>query len=215
MFHLCSVFSSVSEVSRFSVSTGDSASNLFAEGIGMVNILVNGRLLTLTNYLFVPKLNCNLGSLLQLFKHKITITRAKNNFTLETTEKLLLQGEVINNLMKITFTSPMSYVTTVVDDLWYQRLGNPGKISVKSMGLPSSDQPCKICDLKKATHIPFKGHFEHVTLPLDCIHIDLVGPITPPLISGARYLLSSTKPLLSKSLASSKISQKHMIIWSL
>ncbi|MBW0537362.1 hypothetical protein O181_077077 [Austropuccinia psidii MF-1] len=190
MFHSRSVFSSLSEVSRFSVSTGDSASNLYAVGIGTVNILVNNRLLTLTDCLLVPKLNCNLVSLLQLFKHKITITRANNNFSLETTENLLLQGEVSNNLMKISFTIPMSYVTTVVDDLWHQRLGHPGKLPVKSMGLPSSDKPCKICDLNKAAQIPFKGHFEQAILPLDCIHIDLVGPITPPSISGARYFLT-------------------------
>ncbi|MBW0478834.1 hypothetical protein O181_018549, partial [Austropuccinia psidii MF-1] len=190
MFYSRSIFSSVSEVSRFSVSTGDSASNLYAEGIRTVNILVNNRLLTLTNCLFVPKLNCNLVSLLQLFKHKITITRANKNFTLETTENLLLQGEVINNLMKITFTSPTSFVTTVVDDLWHRRLGHPGKLLVKSMGLPSSDQLCRICELNKATHIPFKSHFEDATLPLDCIHVDLVGPITPPSISGAHYFLT-------------------------
>ncbi|MBW0549755.1 hypothetical protein O181_089470 [Austropuccinia psidii MF-1] len=112
MFHSCSVFSFVSNVSSFSISTGNSARNLFAEGIGMVNILVDCRLLTLTNCLFVPKQNCNLVSLLQLFKHKITITRTNSNFTLETTENLLLQGEVINNLMKITFTSPTSYITS-------------------------------------------------------------------------------------------------------
>ncbi|MBW0511096.1 hypothetical protein O181_050811 [Austropuccinia psidii MF-1] len=114
MFHSHSIFSSVSKVSRFSVSTGDSASNLYPEGIGTVNIFVNNRLLTLTNCLFVPKLNCNLVSLLQLFKHKVTITCANKNFTLEKTENMLLQGEVINNLIKITFTSP-----TVVDDLWH------------------------------------------------------------------------------------------------
>ncbi|MBW0497556.1 hypothetical protein O181_037271, partial [Austropuccinia psidii MF-1] len=190
MFYSQSIFSSISEVSRFSVSTGYSASNLYAEGIRTVNILVNNRLLTLTDCLFVPKLNFNLVSLLQLFKHKITITRANKNFTLETTENLLLQGEVINNLMKITFTSPTSFVTTVMDDLWHRRLGHPGKLLVKSMGLPSSNQLCRICELNKATHIPFKSHFEDATLPLDCIHIDLVGPITPPSISGARYFLT-------------------------
>ncbi|MBW0549756.1 hypothetical protein O181_089471 [Austropuccinia psidii MF-1] len=58
------------------------------------------------------------------------------------------------------------------------------------MGLPSSDKPCKICDLNKATHIPFKGHFKHATLPLDWVHIDLVGPITPPSIYGACYFLT-------------------------
>ncbi|MBW0526656.1 hypothetical protein O181_066371 [Austropuccinia psidii MF-1] len=40
------------------------------------------------------------------------------------------------------------------------------------------------------THLPFKGHFSKTTKPLDCLHMDLVGPISPSSISGHRYILT-------------------------
>ncbi|MBW0504307.1 hypothetical protein O181_044022 [Austropuccinia psidii MF-1] len=35
--------------------------------------------------------------------------------------------------------------------------------------------------------VPFKDQFEHVSHTLDCVHIDLVGHITPPSVSGFCY----------------------------
>ncbi|MBW0541599.1 hypothetical protein O181_081314 [Austropuccinia psidii MF-1] len=40
------------------------------------------------------------------------------------------------------------------------------------------------------THLPFKGHFSKTTEPLDCLHMDLVGPISPSSISGHHYILN-------------------------
>ncbi|MBW0482877.1 hypothetical protein O181_022592 [Austropuccinia psidii MF-1] len=34
---------------------------------------------------------------------------------------------------------------------------------------------------------PFKSHFDEVEKALDCLHLDLVGPISPPSVSGYRY----------------------------
>ncbi|MBW0472113.1 hypothetical protein O181_011828 [Austropuccinia psidii MF-1] len=62
-----------------------------------------------------------------------------------------------------------------MDDLWNKRLGHPGKHSVNAMRLPSSDQPCKVCDLSKEVQIPFKDHFKDAILPLDFICIYPVG----------------------------------------
>ncbi|MBW0503153.1 hypothetical protein O181_042868 [Austropuccinia psidii MF-1] len=40
------------------------------------------------------------------------------------------------------------------------------------------------------THLPFKSHFSDTTMPLDCIHMDIVGPISPPSVSGHQYFLT-------------------------
>ncbi|MBW0469526.1 hypothetical protein O181_009241 [Austropuccinia psidii MF-1] len=189
MFYLKDVFSSFSNVAKFSISTGDSSRNLFSEGIGSVIVMVGPKRLTLTNFLYFPKLNCNLVSLMQLFRDKLTIIKRSNTFSLRTDNDVLFEGEVINNLMKINFSQPTSLLTTVVDDLWHKRLGHPGKALVRSMGLPSDNSPCKTCDLNKIHQIPFKDKFEHVSLPLDCVHLDLVGPISPPSAGGSRYFL--------------------------
>ncbi|MBW0536448.1 hypothetical protein O181_076163 [Austropuccinia psidii MF-1] len=38
--------------------------------------------------------------------------------------------------------------------------------------------------------LPFDNQFEHVSKPLDCVHLDLVGPIHPASASGFRYFLT-------------------------
>ncbi|MBW0577035.1 hypothetical protein O181_116750 [Austropuccinia psidii MF-1] len=190
MFYSKDVFASFSNVAKFAIATGDSSSNLFAKGLGSVIVMVGPKCLTLTNCLYVPKLNCNLVSLMQLFCDKLTITKKSNTFSLRTDNKILFEGEIINNLMKISFSQPTSLLTTIVDDLWHKRLGHPGKAPVCSMGLPSSNSPCKTCDLNKIHQLPFKNKFEHVSLPLDCVYLDLVGPISPPSAAGSCYFLT-------------------------
>ncbi|MBW0494125.1 hypothetical protein O181_033840 [Austropuccinia psidii MF-1] len=190
MFGIKNLFTSFSPVSRFSIATGDPSSNLIAEGVGNVTILSNGNTLNLSNCLFVPKLSCNLISLLQLFNSKLTINRQDSVFQLVSSGTTLLQGYVENNLMKINLEIPSSFVTTSADDMWHKRLGHPGRLPVRNMGLPSNHAPCITCDLNKAHSLPFKHQFEPVSSPLDCVHIDIVGPITPSSISGYRYFLT-------------------------
>ncbi|MBW0483494.1 hypothetical protein O181_023209 [Austropuccinia psidii MF-1] len=57
---------------RSEVATGDSQSNLLALGIGNAELKCNDKLLKLENCLFVPKLKCNLISMLELLKYQIT-----------------------------------------------------------------------------------------------------------------------------------------------
>ncbi|MBW0501515.1 hypothetical protein O181_041230 [Austropuccinia psidii MF-1] len=92
--------------------------------------------------------------------------------------------------MKVEFIQPKSLVTTVVDDLWHKRLGHPGRVPVRAMGLPSHNLPCHTCDLTKIHQLPFKDQFEHISHPIDCVHIDLVGPISPASISSSCYFLT-------------------------
>ncbi|MBW0497734.1 hypothetical protein O181_037449 [Austropuccinia psidii MF-1] len=75
-------------VSLVKVSTGDPSSSLFSEGTGTVDIILKGKVFNLEKCLFVPRLNFNLISLLELNKNKITINRQNNQFTLETSGKI-------------------------------------------------------------------------------------------------------------------------------
>ncbi|MBW0497986.1 hypothetical protein O181_037701 [Austropuccinia psidii MF-1] len=97
------VFSYISNVAKFSIATGDSSSNLLAEGIGPVTMMVSPKFLKLTNCLYILKLNCNLVSLMQLFHNKLTITKKFNTFSLRTDDNILFDGKIINNLMMIYF----------------------------------------------------------------------------------------------------------------
>ncbi|MBW0468371.1 hypothetical protein O181_008086 [Austropuccinia psidii MF-1] len=73
MFHSESAFTSLPKDTTLAVTTGDSSSNLIAEGMGTVNLLSNNQILKLSNSLFVPKLNCNLISLLEIFDKELII----------------------------------------------------------------------------------------------------------------------------------------------
>ncbi|MBW0492775.1 hypothetical protein O181_032490 [Austropuccinia psidii MF-1] len=190
MFHSKEVFTSLVNTPNLFISTGDSMSQLRAEGMGTVSIIVDQRPLNLVDCLYVPKLNCNLISLLQLFHGQVTITKNLDTFDLKTNEDILFHQKIINNLMKVDFTWPTLLSTTIVDDLWHKRLGHPGRGPVHAMGLPSLNVPCHTCELNKIHQLPFKDQFEHISHPLHFVHIDLVGPISPPSIAGSLYFLT-------------------------
>ncbi|MBW0535815.1 hypothetical protein O181_075530 [Austropuccinia psidii MF-1] len=190
MFHLEEVFASLSKDTVISVTTGDSSSNLIAKGTGTVNLCSNDLVLSLPNSLFVPKLNCNLVSLLKSFDKELIIKRNKESFTLITKGKEILRGNIENNLMKVDYHLPTSLKMCAEENPWHERLGNASDSVIKSMGLSLSDKSCEVCNLNKIHRLPFKDDFEQANLPLDCVHIDLVGPISPPSISGYRYFLT-------------------------
>ncbi|MBW0548920.1 hypothetical protein O181_088635 [Austropuccinia psidii MF-1] len=49
---------------------------------------------------------------------------------------------------------------------------------------------CDICVTGKMRTLPFKSHFVETFKPLDCLHLDIVAPISPPSISGHLYFLT-------------------------
>ncbi|MBW0536480.1 hypothetical protein O181_076195 [Austropuccinia psidii MF-1] len=190
MFNSRSLFSSFAETSPIGVCTGDSSSSLLSKGSGTVDILINNQVFSLKDCLLVPNLNCNLISLLRLSDGNLAISRSGTFFTLKSDEKFEIKGKIVNNLMRVEYTLPAVLATGNVIEPWHQQLGHPGNQIIKSMGLPTQSAPCSICDLNKIHKIPFNHQFERANKPLDCVHIDLVGPISPSSLSGNRYFLT-------------------------
>ncbi|MBW0474740.1 hypothetical protein O181_014455 [Austropuccinia psidii MF-1] len=184
MFNKKNLFLSLTEIPPMKVSTGDSSSTLAATGLGTVKLICHKKPLILENCLFVPELNCSLFSLLQLFDEKLVINWCRHHFTLESKGLTIVRGSIINNLMKVKYSTPKAFLSQVTLNHWHQQLGHPGPSVLRLMGLPIDVINCQTCELNKAHLLPFKSDFEHVSLPLDCVHIDLFGPITPPSISG-------------------------------
>ncbi|MBW0507746.1 hypothetical protein O181_047461 [Austropuccinia psidii MF-1] len=190
MFNSNSCFSTLDQTSPLKVCTGDSTSSLLSEGISTVIPLCNNRTLTLNNCLFVSKRKCNLISLLGICKEKLTIIQENGHFKLESNRQPLIKGRIINNSMRVEFTIPKALSTQVLSNIWHERLGHPGNQVIKSMGLPGVTSNFQMCDINKMHLIPFTDQFEPVSHPLDCVHIDLVGPINPPSVSGFQYFLT-------------------------
>ncbi|MBW0536234.1 hypothetical protein O181_075949 [Austropuccinia psidii MF-1] len=192
MFNSIKPFVSSLKTISLTVTTGDAKSNLFAKGIGTIEIICNNKKLRLDDCLYVPKLKCNLLSMLKLFKKRISITRNKNKFVLETHNKILMSGKINNNLMYVDYKIPTCLLSKTIqqDEIWHNRLGHPSSKILKLLNLPNKDSNCITCEMNKSKKQPFNKHFENSELPLDCIHINLVGPIKPCSNSGFQYFLT-------------------------
>ncbi|MBW0495007.1 hypothetical protein O181_034722 [Austropuccinia psidii MF-1] len=191
MFHNKNLFTTLTPNTDEKIATSNPASQLMCKGRGTVTIVVNSKAITLYNRLYVPRITRNLVSLLKLCMESITIKRQGTIFHLLKGDHVLLSGNIINKLMIVTFSQPSSLLTLIPKSPWHLCLGHPGSHILKSLGLKIDDSdPCDICVKGKMTHLPFKSHFSDTTMPLDCIHMDIIGPISPPSISGHRYVLT-------------------------
>jgi transposase InsO family protein len=111
--------------------------------------------------------------------------------------------------------------------LWHKRLGHPSlDYLTKAVKLTSGiglstqtlklarDVPCDICIRSKQQRLPFPASSSKTSAPLELIHMDLCGPLTPKSRQGYSYFLtlldehtsySVVRLLVSKSDASSAI----------
>ncbi|MBW0478652.1 hypothetical protein O181_018367 [Austropuccinia psidii MF-1] len=162
MFNDNSIFTSLELCAPFVVSTGDPTRNLCAEGKGPHDT-------TIRRTIVIEKLAQE--------KFKIVINR-------ETT----VTGQIINVLMSVTHEEPKALMPA--GDVWHHKLGHPLNQASKTLGLPSLSNTCETCILGKLALLPFSSSFEKVNQPLEYIHKDLVGPITPESNSGFPYFLT-------------------------
>ncbi|MBW0479568.1 hypothetical protein O181_019283 [Austropuccinia psidii MF-1] len=95
--------------------------------------------------------------------------------------------DLIDKLMVVPLNQPMTHLTAKQHN-WHHILQHPTDQVLKSLGLNHNDEdPCELCVKERITLLPFKGHFPKVQKLIECIHLDLVGPISPPLASGQQY----------------------------
>ncbi|MBW0482385.1 hypothetical protein O181_022100 [Austropuccinia psidii MF-1] len=104
--------------------------------------------------------------------------------------KIFLEGEIRDRLMYITYDCPKTLLTFVDANIWNYCLGNHGRAVLKNLGLPDSNHSFLTCKINKCCRLPFLNNFGPVKYPLDTIHIDVVGPITPKSVSFSCFLLT-------------------------
>ncbi|MBW0516091.1 hypothetical protein O181_055806, partial [Austropuccinia psidii MF-1] len=126
-----------------------------------------------------------------MFDNSITIHKDGKKIKITKENNLVLEGHILNNLMVSNFTNDAALLTTVRSETcWHSRLGHCSNQVLKSMGLPIFDKECcDVCSRGKMTLKPFNSHFDKVEKSLDCLRLDLVGPIWPPPVSGYWYFL--------------------------
>jgi transposase InsO family protein len=172
------------------IKTGNPDSPLTAIGHGTAKVVIGGKTMILHDCLLVPKISQQLISLVRLIKNSITIVKEGSKFEILDSSGLIFSGDIVDNLLHSHFgcrsTALVNYTT------WHQRLGHPSRQVMKTMKLPVSDEGdiCEVCICSKMTSSPFSSHFSPVSSPLHRLHMDLVGPITPPSVSGFKYFFT-------------------------
>ncbi|MBW0500125.1 hypothetical protein O181_039840 [Austropuccinia psidii MF-1] len=89
--------------------------------------------------------------------------------------------------MQIEFSIPEIYSTATPLNLWNERLGHPGNLAIKAMGLPTVNSTCSTCDLNKMCMPPFNNHFGDVQTPQ---HNGFADRANQTIIEKARCILN-------------------------
>ncbi|MBW0564310.1 hypothetical protein O181_104025, partial [Austropuccinia psidii MF-1] len=106
-------------------------------------------------------------------KQIVTGSLASGNLTRYYTPKVLTTSTIPKNILTL-----------------HQAAGHPSLEYLKKM-FPKQNIPqldCITFSTCKMTKSPFSGSFPQATRKLEFLHMDLCGPISPPSVSGSRYL---------------------------
>jgi hypothetical protein len=200
------------------VTLGDSrACKALGEGDFLLANNVNGRVVEIPvlQALYVPKLMCNFLSVKSINDNgkKVVFENSQAKIFHEDGETLLgtgrwvkrhciLDGQAIK--LKGETLGALSSPSNPEAELWHRRFGHcPSERMQKFFkgghvrGLPSLSIPrneenvCEGCVQGKMRKLLFPTIAEiHSTRPLDLIHSDVLGPITPTTLGGKRYIVT-------------------------
>jgi len=168
---------------------------------------------TIKDVLFVPKLRRNLLSAGKIEKAGMEIFINNGKVTIKNKGHTIASGTRKGNLYELVFDidqqlpnpTLLAPRTNMRDTnnilLWHRRLGHPSDNYMKKLskivnglnlniGRYYSTSGCSVCTQGKQSANPFHGTRTRATRPLQLIHTDVCGPITPASWSGERYYVS-------------------------
>ncbi|KAJ4769831.1 polyprotein [Rhynchospora pubera] len=208
--HMCGykhMFTEMQEVVDGHVSFGD-ASKVKVEGQGKVLIqLKNGSETFITNVYYVPDIKSNILSLGQLLELGYTVViKDRTLYLRDKNDRLIAQVEMTKNRMfKLNLMNVQAKClkACVVDKawLWHLRFGHLNfgglkELSKKNIvkGLPhieNCDKFCEGCVLGKHPRSSFPKEASYrAKKPLELIHTDICGLITPNSLGKHRYFIT-------------------------
>ena len=195
-------FNKLDESVNGSVKFGDN-SRIQIEGRGEIEVSQkDGSNLCLNNVLFVPKLEANILSLGQLDEEGYRMVMGEGKLTIFNPYGQLF-AEVQRStgrlyLLKLNIGDQCLFTSedTTEEWLWHSRFGHLNCHMLQDMsrkksveGLPPFVIPSKVCRSCIAgkhhrTSFPKKSFFR-ATQPLELIHMDICGPLTPITLGGS------------------------------
>ncbi|KAB2626152.1 hypothetical protein D8674_017812 [Pyrus ussuriensis x Pyrus communis] len=209
--HMCGsqgIFTNLDETFVHSVKLGNN-SRMNVVGKGSVKLFLNGITHIVHEVYYVPELKNNLLSIGQLQERGLTILIQEGVCKIyHPTKGLIIQTEMSRNRMFIlraqtlvsTNVQPARCLHTSTQDLpylWHRRYGHLTHKGLRILqqkkmvrGLPqfqTSNTTCTVCIQGKQhrTEMPTKSTWR-ASQPLELIHADICGPISPTSNSGKR-----------------------------
>lgn len=177
---------------------------------GYVNVEGTIQTCTLKNVLYVPKLRYNLFSVRRLEQFGLRTTFENKKAVIQSGNKIVAIAKRTNTLYELEIfidsdntqesIAKMTSVQTTTD-LWHKRFGHIGvndlmKIITKNMvigldgNIKISNYQCETCLYGKMTKLPHNNSRIRAKRPLELIHSDVCGPITPSAWNGGKYFVT-------------------------
>lgn len=173
-------------------------SKMNATGKGTVKTTPKiGHPIILLNVLYEPHLASNLLSInCAMKKPDVQVNFAYGEFRIIRNNNVIATAKSKDSLSVLETVCPFAYIATSIDTLtWHMRLGHvnetyTSKISSLSISEPTNNFSCDACLKNKSTKIISRQVPIKATRPLERIHSDLAGPITPVSLRGNRYIIT-------------------------
>lgn len=206
---------------RKKISAAKNGVYLEALGIGniRINSYINNVKIPceIQNVYYVPEVKMNLLSVSKLESNGLNIMFANNTMKAFYNNQLVMLGKKVGSLYQVEFevdnsccnyTQNKSINNSNSMQLWHRRLGHLGYDNIKllsSKGLVKglninegksnvceNNLFCESCLLGKMTRQPFNKKGHRATKPLELVHTDVCGPISPTTWDGYNYFLTFT-----------------------
>lgn len=199
--HMCNNKSQFTHIEPFSTTiTIANNTKMNATGKGDVTLTTrNGTSFKLINVLLVPNLASNLLSVCCATQNPhMSFNFVNGECNIMHQNKLLATATKHDSLLVLETGNNYAHVTKTTDTLtWHKRLGHLNqdymtKGSIKSVVGRVEEFTCEACLKNKSTRIISRKPLIKAKRPLEMIHSDLAGPITPLSLGGNKYVITFT-----------------------
>lgn len=176
---------------------------------GNIKILYHGTVITVNNVLYIPNLKFNLLSVSKLEEKGFAVMFSNGKATISRKNKVYLEAVRDEKLfvINVPFLKEQSEAHSVVSHtsdlmLWHRRYGHLNQAMLVSLsnkhivnGLPTWKNKdlgfCEPCIKGKMSKLPYHSVvLPKSRRPLELVHSDVCGPITPGTAEGEKYFVT-------------------------
>ncbi|KNZ57540.1 hypothetical protein VP01_2131g1 [Puccinia sorghi] len=159
------LFFTLDEAEGGLINTSCGMNSLEIKGKGSIRVKYKDKVISFHNVLYVPQITVNVLSLRHLLLDSCNVNFYVNHFAVRKNEEPLLEGHYINNLPILEFQRVILQSHLSSAELLHKSLGH----------------------ITKAT---FKHRTSSASKPLEELHLDLIGPVTPQSYQHHKYILT-------------------------